>query len=126
MHRNTFINSPKVLKPTYQFKNREDLFFAGQMTGVEGYVESAASGLLAGMNAARLIMEQEPIVFPQETAMGSMAHYITSTNAKTFQPMNANFGLFPDLGERIKSKKERYEAHANRALQTIQKFVKIL
>ena len=76
MHRNTFINSPKVLKPTYQFKNREDLFFAGQMTGVEGYVESAASGLLAGINAARLIMEQEPVVFPQETAIGSMAHYI--------------------------------------------------
>lgn len=126
MHRNTFINSPKVLRPTYQFKNRDDLFFAGQMTGVEGYVESAASGLVAGMNAARLMMDQEPVVFPQETAMGSMAHYITSTNAKTFQPMNANFGLFPDLGERIKSKKERYEAHANRALQTIQKFVKSL
>ena len=126
MHRNTFINSPKVLKPTYQFKNREDLFFAGQMTGVEGYVESAASGLVAGINAARLMMEQEPVVFPQETAMGSMAHYITNTNAKTFQPMNANFGLFPDLGERIKSKKERYEAHASRALQTIQKFVKSL
>lgn len=126
MHRNTFINSPKVLKPTYQFKNREDLFFAGQMTGVEGYVESAASGLLAGINAARLVMGQEPVQFPQETAMGSMAHYITSTNAKTFQPMNANFGLFPELGERIKSKKDRYEAHANRALQTIQKFVKTL
>lgn len=126
MHRNTFINSPKVLKPTYQFKNREDLFFAGQMTGVEGYVESAASGLLAGLNAARLVTGQEPVVFPQETAIGSMAHYITSTNAKTFQPMNANFGLFPDLEERIKSKKERYEAHANRALQTIQKFVKSL
>lgn len=126
MHRNTFINSPKVLKPTYQFKNREDLFFAGQMTGVEGYVESAASGLLAGMNAARLVMGQEPVVFPQETAIGSMAHYITTTNAKTFQPMNANFGLFPELGERIKSKKERYETHANRALQTIQKFVKSL
>ncbi|MGE7661898.1 FADH(2)-oxidizing methylenetetrahydrofolate--tRNA-(uracil(54)-C(5))-methyltransferase TrmFO [Peribacillus sp. NPDC097197] len=126
MHRNTFINSPNVLKPTYQFKNREDLFFAGQMTGVEGYVESAASGLVAGINAARLVQGMEPIVFPAETTMGSMARYITSTNGKSFQPMNANFGLLPDLEIRIKSKKERNEAHANRALDTIQNFVKSL
>ncbi len=124
MHRNTFINSPNVLEATYQFKERKDLFFAGQMTGVEGYVESAASGLVAGMNAARLAMEEEPIVFPQETAIGSMAHYITKTNAKNFQPMNANFGLFPDLPERIKKKQERNEKHAERALETIQNFVK--
>lgn len=126
MHRNTFINSPKVLKPTYQFKNRSNLFFAGQMTGVEGYVESAASGLIAGINAARLANGQEPLVFPKETAMGSMAHYITSTSSKNFQPMNANFGLFPDLPVKIKAKKERYEAHAKRALETIQNFVKSL
>ncbi|WP_153123670.1 FADH(2)-oxidizing methylenetetrahydrofolate--tRNA-(uracil(54)-C(5))-methyltransferase TrmFO [Peribacillus tepidiphilus] len=126
MHRNTFINSPKVLKPTYQFKNRSNLFFAGQMTGVEGYVESAASGLIAGINAARLANGQEPLVFPKETAMGSMAHYITSTSSKNFQPMNANFGLFPDLPVKIKAKKERYEAHAKRALGTIQNFVKSL
>jgi methylenetetrahydrofolate--tRNA-(uracil-5-)-methyltransferase len=126
MHRNTFINSPKVLKATYQFKNREDLFFAGQMTGVEGYVESAASGLIAGINAARLIQGESPVAFPAETAMGSMAHYITTTNAKNFQPMNANFGLLPDLPQKIKSKQERNEAHAKRALETIQKFVKNL
>ncbi|WP_445488275.1 FADH(2)-oxidizing methylenetetrahydrofolate--tRNA-(uracil(54)-C(5))-methyltransferase TrmFO [Niallia sp. 03133] len=124
MHRNTFVNSPKVLKATYQFKNRNDLFFAGQMTGVEGYVESAASGLVAGINAARVVHGEEPLVFPAETAIGSMAKYITTTNAKNFQPMNANFGLFPELPVRIKGKKERYEQHANRALETIQNFVK--
>ncbi|MEI5906162.1 FADH(2)-oxidizing methylenetetrahydrofolate--tRNA-(uracil(54)-C(5))-methyltransferase TrmFO [Bacillus spongiae] len=124
MHRNTFINSPKVLKPTYQFNNREDLFFAGQMTGVEGYVESAASGLVAGLNAARLATGQQPVEFPHETAIGSMARYITTANAKNFQPMNANFGLFPALPKKIKNKQERNEAHANRALETIQNFVK--
>lgn len=126
MHRNTFINSPKVLKATYQFRNREDLFFAGQMTGVEGYVESAASGLIAGINAARLVNGEEPVEFPHETAMGSMARYITTTNATNFQPMNANFGLFPELPEKIRGKQERNEKHANRALETIQKFVKNL
>ena len=126
MHRNTFINSPKVLKATYQFRNREDLFFAGQMTGVEGYVESAASGMIAGINAARLVKGEEPVEFPHETAMGSMARYITTTNAKNFQPMNANFGLFPDLPEKIKAKQERNEKHASRALETIQKFAKNL
>ncbi|OCA89635.1 FADH(2)-oxidizing methylenetetrahydrofolate--tRNA-(uracil(54)-C(5))-methyltransferase TrmFO [Bacillus sp. FJAT-27986] len=126
MHRNTFINSPKVLEATYQLKEKPNLFFAGQMTGVEGYVESAASGLIAGINAARMASGQEPLTFPQETAMGSMAHYITSTNSKNFQPMNANFGLFPDLGRKIKSKQERAEAHAERALQTIRNFLNSL
>lgn len=126
MHRNTFINSPKVLDATYQFRNRKDLFFAGQMTGVEGYVESAASGLIAGINAARLVEGLETIEFPQETAIGSMAKYITTTNAKNFQPMNANFGLFPDLPVKVKGKKERAEYHANRAIETIQNFVKNL
>jgi methylenetetrahydrofolate--tRNA-(uracil-5-)-methyltransferase len=125
MHRNTFINSPNLLLPTYQYKQREDLFFAGQMTGVEGYVESAASGLLAGVNAARMVNGQELIMLPPETAMGSMAHYITSTNAKTFQPMNANFGLFPPLETKVKKKLERYEAYAERALGIIQNFVNI-
>ncbi|WP_242219503.1 FADH(2)-oxidizing methylenetetrahydrofolate--tRNA-(uracil(54)-C(5))-methyltransferase TrmFO [Bacillus cereus group sp. BfR-BA-01380] len=125
MHRNTFINSPKLLRPTYQYKNRNDLFFAGQMTGVEGYVESAASGLLAGINAARLVKGEEPVVLPAVTAMGSMANYITTTNAKNFQPMNANFGLFAPLEKKIKKKQERNEAYANRALETIQNFVNI-
>lgn len=123
MHRNTFINSPNVLKATYQLKSHPQLFFAGQMTGVEGYVESAASGLIAGVNAARLVNGQEPLEFPAETAIGSMAKYITTTNAKNFQPMNANFGLFPELPEKIRGKKERNEMHAKRALLTIQNFV---
>lgn len=126
MHRNTFINSPKVLKATYQFRGREDLFFAGQMTGVEGYVESAASGLIAGINAARLVRGQQPVEFPQETAIGSMARYITTTSPDHFQPMNANFGLFPELPTRIKGKQERNLQYAERALQTIQNFVKVL
>ncbi|KXZ14938.1 tRNA (uracil-5-)-methyltransferase [Bacillus nakamurai] len=120
MHRNTFINSPSLLKPTYQFKNRNDLFFAGQMTGVEGYVESAASGLVAGINAAKLVLAQELVTFPQETAIGSMAHYITTTNQKNFQPMNANFGLLKELPVKIKNKKERNEEYAKRAIETIQ------
>jgi len=124
MHRNTFINSPVVLLPTYQFKQRKDLFFAGQMTGVEGYVESAASGLIAGINAARLVKGEELLEFPHETVIGSMARYITSANQKNFQPMNANFGLLPDLPEKIRGKKERNEQHANRALETIQNFMK--
>lgn len=122
MHRNTFINSPKLLRATYQYRERDDLFFAGQMTGVEGYVESAASGLLAGINAARLVNGEELLVLPAETVMGSMAHYITTTAAKHFQPMNANFGLLPDLPERIRNKKEKNERIAERALNTIQNF----
>ncbi|MCY8581556.1 FADH(2)-oxidizing methylenetetrahydrofolate--tRNA-(uracil(54)-C(5))-methyltransferase TrmFO [Bacillus haynesii] len=126
MHRNTFINSPSLLKATYQFKKRDDLFFAGQMTGVEGYVESAASGLVAGINAARLIQGKEPVTFSNDTAIGSMAHYITETNKKNFQPMNANFGLFKELGVKIKNKQERNEQYASRALETIQNISKTL
>ncbi|WP_210618282.1 FADH(2)-oxidizing methylenetetrahydrofolate--tRNA-(uracil(54)-C(5))-methyltransferase TrmFO [Mammaliicoccus lentus] len=123
MHRNTFINSPNALKETYQLKSRDDLFFAGQMTGVEGYVESAASGLIAGINASKLVSNLEPIVFPRETIIGSMAYYIThANNNKNFQPMNANFGLLPTLEKRIKDKKERYEKLANRALKHLDSF----
>ncbi|MEB8091378.1 FADH(2)-oxidizing methylenetetrahydrofolate--tRNA-(uracil(54)-C(5))-methyltransferase TrmFO [Mammaliicoccus lentus] len=123
MHRNTFINSPNALKETYQLKSRNDLFFAGQMTGVEGYVESAASGLIAGINASKLVSNLEPIVFPRETIIGSMAYYIThANNNKNFQPMNANFGLLPTLEKRIKDKKERYEKLANRALKHLDSF----
>ncbi|WP_099221387.1 FADH(2)-oxidizing methylenetetrahydrofolate--tRNA-(uracil(54)-C(5))-methyltransferase TrmFO [Listeria costaricensis] len=119
MHRNTFINSPKVMSSTYQLKENPALFFAGQMTGVEGYVESAASGLAAGINAARYINGETPVVFPEESAIGSMARYITSTAAKNFQPMNVNFGLFPELPERIRAKQERNEKLAERALNVI-------
>ncbi|WP_071131459.1 FADH(2)-oxidizing methylenetetrahydrofolate--tRNA-(uracil(54)-C(5))-methyltransferase TrmFO [Enterococcus timonensis] len=119
MHRNSFMDSPNLLEPTYQTKKRPDLFFAGQMTGVEGYVESAASGLLAGLNAARLAQEKEPIVMPEETVMGAMAHYITHAASKHFQPMNANFGILKELDTPIRDKKLRYEALANRALADI-------
>ncbi|WP_213359138.1 FADH(2)-oxidizing methylenetetrahydrofolate--tRNA-(uracil(54)-C(5))-methyltransferase TrmFO [Enterococcus gallinarum] len=120
MHRNSFMNSPELLQQTYQSRKRDDLFFAGQMTGVEGYVESAASGLVAGINAAKLAKGEEPIIFPQETTIGSMSYYITHAEGKHFQPMNANFGLLPELPERIKDKKSRYEALANRALTALE------
>ncbi len=122
MHRNTFINSPKLLEPTYQCKNRPNLFFAGQMTGVEGYVESAASGLIAGINAAHLALGQEPIVFPEETTLGGMARYITTADPDHFQPMNANFGLLPKLEQKIRNKKEKNEALAQRALDKLAAF----
>ena len=120
MHRNSFMNSPELLEPTYQSRKDSRIFFAGQMTGVEGYVESAASGLIAGINAARLAKDEELVVFPRETAMGSMAYYITHAEGKHFQPMNANFGLFPELPERIRDKKVRYETLANRALESLE------
>lgn len=123
MHRNTFINSPKVLEKTYQLREHKNIFFAGQMTGVEGYVESAGSGLIAGINAARLALGQEPIIFPFETALGSMARYITEAQSKNFQPMNVNFGIFPELPPGRRSKPERAEMHATRAISSIRNFV---
>jgi len=126
MHRNTFLNSPKLLKPTYQFRNRDTLLFAGQMTGVEGYVESAASGLIAGINAGRIARGLDPVVPPPETAHGSMARYITTADFRNFQPMNANFGLFPPLEERIRGKKEKNEALARRALEALEAFRRML
>ncbi|MDU0331390.1 MULTISPECIES: methylenetetrahydrofolate--tRNA-(uracil(54)-C(5))-methyltransferase (FADH(2)-oxidizing) TrmFO [Paenibacillus] len=123
MHRNTFINSPKLLMPTYQLKARPSLFFAGQMTGVEGYVESAASGLIAGINAARAAADQEGIVFPADTTLGSMARYITTADFEHFQPMNANFGLFPKLDTRYRKKAEKNEALAKRALNSLRSFM---
>jgi methylenetetrahydrofolate--tRNA-(uracil-5-)-methyltransferase len=124
MHRNTFINSPKQLEATYEFKGRSGLFFAGQMTGVEGYVESAASGLLAGINAARAAQGQELLVFPADTTLGSMARYITTADFKHFQPMNANFGLLPKLEARIRNKKDKNEALAQRALNSIKSYIR--
>lgn len=119
MHRNSFMNSPELLTQTYATKKRPNLFFAGQMTGVEGYVESAASGLVAGLNAANLALGKGAVIFPQETVIGSMAYYITHAEGKHFQPMNANFGLLPELPERIKDKKLRYATLAERALTAL-------
>jgi methylenetetrahydrofolate--tRNA-(uracil-5-)-methyltransferase len=122
MHRNTFINSPELLRPTLQYKDRDDLLFAGQMTGVEGYIESTASGLVAGVNAAYLAKGENPVIFPEQTAHGSMCKYITSAVAKHFQPMNANFGLMPPLEERIRDKKLKKQKIAERALEFLAKF----
>lgn len=122
MHRNTFINSPELLRPTLQYKDRDNLLFAGQMTGVEGYIESAASGLVAGVNAAYLAKGENPVTFPEQTAHGSMCKYITSAVAKHFQPMNANFGLMPPLEERIRDKKLKKQKIAERALEFLAKF----
>ena len=122
MHRNTYLRSPEFLEATYQSKKRNDLLFAGQMTGVEGYVESAASGLYAGINAARLVDGKEPLVFPIETMMGAMAHYITHASAKHFQPINANFGIVPRLSKKIRDKRERNLALSKRALDILNTF----
>ncbi|TLG72566.1 methylenetetrahydrofolate--tRNA-(uracil(54)-C(5))-methyltransferase (FADH(2)-oxidizing) TrmFO [Culicoidibacter larvae] len=123
MHRNTFINAPTLLEPTYQTRKRADLFIAGQMSGVEGYVESAASGLIAGLNMASLIEAKHQVIFPQETVMGAQAYYITHTAPEDFQPMNANFGILPDLGFRVK-KKEKKAAYAERAITVMEAFIK--
>lgn len=123
MHRNTFINSPLALLPTMQLKDEPRLFFAGQMTGVEGYVESASSGLVAGINAARLVMGKEPVVFPEATAHGALCHYITTADAKKFQPMNVNFGLMPKPAERIRDKKLKKQKIAEAALAALDDFI---
>jgi len=117
-HRNTFINAPKVLRSTLQMKRRPNIFFAGQLTGVEGYVESAAMGLLAGLNAHRLMGGMDPVVPPPTTGLGSMVAYITSYPLKDFQPMNVNFGLFPQLSQRLKGRLKRRRL-AERALRDL-------
>lgn len=122
MHRNTYLRSPEFLNATYQTKKRSDLLFAGQMTGVEGYVESAASGLYAGINAALIAQGKEPVIFPEETMMGAMAHYITHASPKHFQPINANFGIIPRLEKRIREKRERNLALSQRALTVLEEF----
>ncbi len=123
MHRNSYLNSPKALRSTYQSTERDDLFFAGQMTGVEGYVESAASGLVAGVNAARMALGDQPVAFPRETAIGSLAHYITQADARYFQPMNVTFGLLPAIEQKVKSKKEKNQMIVQRSLEIILNFI---
>lgn len=117
MHRNTYINSPKILNKYYQTKKRKELFFAGQITGVEGYLESAASGLLAGLNMARLMQGRPLLDFTRKTGIGALANYISSPN-KNFQPMNVNFGIFESLEGKM-SKAKRKQAYAERSLNTI-------
>lgn len=119
MHRNTYIESPKLLSPTLRMREHPNVFFAGQITGVEGYVESAAMGILAGINAVRMLRGNELVVFPRESMIGALADYISSPQTTDFQPMNANFGILPKLTERIKNKKDRQTIQSNRALAAI-------
>lgn len=124
MHKNTYILSPELLYPTLQLKKKDNIFFAGQITGVEGYVESAANGLQAGINAARLLQGKSPVLFPEHTAIGALSRYITSADSKHFQPMNITFGLLPPLSHKIRDKKKRNAELARRALETLKIFKK--
>ena len=122
MHRNTFLNAPRVLQADFSLSLKPSLFFAGQMTGVEGYVESAASGLLAGLNAWRRHKHKEPLVFPVETTLGGLARHLEGSPSQSFQPMNINFGLLPPLTERIRDKREKNARISRRALEILSEF----
>lgn len=123
MHRNTFLNGPKVLMETGQMQDKQSLFFAGQITGVEGYIESTASGLVAGINAFRLANGSPTVKFPRTTGIGALMHHVGTSPSNHFQPMNINFGLFPSLEEKIHSKKERNKYYAQRALKDLAAWV---
>ena len=123
MHRNTYINSPRLLQPTLQLRSRADLFFAGQITGVEGYMGNAGTGLAAGINAARLLQGNSPVIFPTGTMLGALCHYVTHADPKDFQPMKANFGLFPPPQAKM-SKSDRGLWYAQRALTKMRRFAR--
>lgn len=124
MHRNTFIDSPRLLCADYSMRERPEIFFAGQMTGVEGYMESAGSGLLAGLNAARRLLGKKPFVPERDTMLGALANYISSAETVDFQPMGANFGVLPPIEPKIRNKQERYEALSARALSSLERSTK--
>ena len=126
MHRNTFLNSPGLLSGDYSFRGRPELFFAGQITGVEGYMESASSGILAGINLARKLLGKAPLLLPETTMMGALARYISGYEGKDFQPMGANFGVLPPLPEKIRDKRQRYMALAQRGLADLERTCKEL
>lgn len=119
MHRNTFINSPTLLHPTMAFRQRPDLFFAGQITGVEGYVGNIATGLVAALNMARHLQGKPGWVLPETSMLGALCHYVTHAEPKHFQPMKANFGILPDLPDRVRNKRDRYGAYADRAIDAL-------
>ncbi len=119
MHRNTFLDSPRLLTAAYNMKERPELFFAGQMTGVEGYMESADSGMMAGINAVRIVRGEKPLILPVETMTGALADYVANAQSKDFQPMGANLGILPPLEESIRDKKERAAAYSARALKKL-------
>lgn len=126
MHRNTYINSPCLLEPTLQMKSRPGLFFAGQITGVEGYMESAAAGILAGINSWRLLNGRSPLAISNHTMIGALMAFISSARPTLFQPVNANFGILPPLDHTIKNKSERYLAYVDRAKSALDKFSELL
>ena len=125
MHRNTFINSPKLLRPTYAMRSNGRIFFAGQITGVEGYVESASSGLVAGINAAMLYLGRKEVIFPAATAIGALSRYISDSAIKDFQPMNINFGLIESLNIKIRDKREKNRKISERALSIINEYTDV-
>ncbi|MBU1880333.1 MAG: methylenetetrahydrofolate--tRNA-(uracil(54)-C(5))-methyltransferase (FADH(2)-oxidizing) TrmFO, partial [Chloroflexi bacterium] len=122
MHRNTFINAPTLLLPTMQFRARAELFFGGQITGTEGYMESTASGCLAGINAARHLLGQPLLELPEATMIGALCHYVATAEPKRFQPMKANFGILPPLEKRL-DKRRRYAAYSQRALLALDEYI---
>ena len=117
MHRNSFINSPKILNCNLSLKKAENIFFAGQLSGVEGYMESAASGIIAGINAVNKLQGRQPLILPNFSMIGALVNYITDETVQNFQPMGANFGILPPLDVHIRDKRERYAALANRSLE---------
>jgi methylenetetrahydrofolate--tRNA-(uracil-5-)-methyltransferase len=119
MHRNTFVNSPTLLHPTMQFRGQPKLFFAGQITGVEGYVGNIATGLVAAVNMARHLNQLPEWILPRTTMLGALCYYVTHAEPDHFQPMKANFGILPELASPIKNKRERYAAYAERAIQEL-------
>jgi methylenetetrahydrofolate--tRNA-(uracil-5-)-methyltransferase len=122
IHRNTYVNAPTVLEPTFETRRRPGLFFAGQMSGVEGYVESAASGLIAGLSAAFRAQGSEPRPLPEETALGALGRYIARSDPRHYQPTNIAFGLLPELPQRVRDKAKKRLALAERALAALEAF----
>ena len=122
IHRNTYVNAPLTLEPTFETRRRPGLFFAGQMSGVEGYVESAASGLLAGLGAFRRARGREPLALPEDTALGALGRYIARSDPEHYQPTNIAFGLLPELAVRVRDKAKKRMALAERALASLERF----